>query len=186
MNCRNARAEGSSLFFARFTMNQVRMTGKPTTSSATRRPSDDRLLDGLVAAHLHADARRDARVGKEARHEKTRARALLAHEKSLLSERPRPHLPAFGMHMIGARNDDVRMIADGGLLHGQFPGRPAGERQIKRIGFKGGEDRGAVAHFQPYLDRRVCACEGAQRLRRKILGGADDSHRHTPAVEASQ
>jgi hypothetical protein len=90
------------------------------------------------------------------------------------------------MQMIGARNDDVGMIADGGLLDGQFPGWPAGQRQIERIRLESGQNRGAIADLQADFDRRVRTSESAQDLRCKILGGAHHTHRHTPTVEAAQ
>src|ERR1700683_3603128 len=63
-------------------------------------PSDNRLLDRLVAAHLHADARCHPRVGKQALHEESPTRTAFAYEKGLGRKDPRCKLPLLGMDMV--------------------------------------------------------------------------------------
>jgi hypothetical protein len=87
-----------------------------------------------------------------------------------------------GVRVIGPCDDDMRVLADRSLLHRKLLGRPAGERQIKCIGFECAQDCRAVAYFQSDLNFRMRAREGAEHLRRKIFGGTDDADRDMSAL----
>ena len=101
---------------------------------------DDGLLDCLVAAHLHPDAGRNARARKQALHEKARSGARFAHEKGLLRKRRSLHAALAGMHVIGARNDDMRMLPERGLLHRHLSRRPSRQGKVEGIRLERGEN----------------------------------------------
>lgn len=73
---------------------------------------DDRLLDGLVAAHLHADLRLKIAVLKKLFHEESCTRARLAGNEPFVRQIDRRKSGRVCKPVSCRRDDDMRMVAD--------------------------------------------------------------------------
>ncbi len=144
-------------------------------------PGDHRLLDGLVGADLHADARLDAVLLQEALGDAARARARLAHQDGLAGNLLRLDVVPLGERMIGRRDQHLRMLADQRAFDLDAFRRPAHHRHVETAGPERGDGVFAVADDQLDVDAGMLAREGRQHLRREIFRGRDHADRHPSA-----
>ena len=121
-----------------------------------------RLLDRLVARHLHRHARRQPVVGEELLHRRPRTRAFLADQELVVGERGRRRVTGFHQRVVRGRHDHMRM-------HGERlgPGRQlarwaAHDRQVDFVGLQQRDQLLAVAaNRQPHLDSRMFSAEAS-------------------------
>ena len=106
---------------------------------------DHRLLDGLVAAHGHADVGADARGLEQLLHQSAGAGAGLARQKSFVGEIAQRDAGFSRQPVAGRRDDDMGMVADQVDVHVDIGRRAAHDREVEIVAAQRRADLLAVA-----------------------------------------
>ena len=143
-------------------------------------PCDHCLLDGLVAAHRHAD-RRTMPADSNNCSIRPRVPEPGSRIKKVSPARSASAEPGFPRQpMRGRRDDDMGMIADQMRGHGDIVWRTAHDRDIEIVAAQRGADFLPVADRKGDVDIRVTFGKSGDRERHEIFRGADSADRDTP------
>jgi hypothetical protein len=141
---------------------------------AQSHPRHHRLLDRLVARHLHARRGGDARVAEEPFHREAGAGSGLAHEEALLDDPGWIDRRRRDQGMIGRRDDDLGIVRERGRDHlGPFRW-PTHDREVHLVLVQLVDHLGAIADREPDARGGVSGLERGQQPGREVLRGADD------------
>ena len=133
---------------------------------------DHRLLDRVVAAHLHAD-RRTLRVrGEEFLHRRTRSRSGLARDQRLGRQFVDADAAPGSERMRGAGDEHQRVRRQHRRLDVEVGRRPAHDGEVDRVAGEQAMHGFAVVDQEAQADFRVDRAELRQERRREVLGGA--------------
>ena len=147
----------------------------------------DRLLDGLVARHLHRDALVEAVFGEELLHRRARARAVLARDHRVGRQFAHRVRPALQQRVPRWRDEHQRVRGEGFRAGVDLLGRTAHHRQVDLAGTHQLDQLAAFAdHAQAHVHARVLLVEARQQLGHEVLGGADQADGQQPVLQPLQ